>query len=201
MNLKTIEDLKFTLRGVKITKDKKMPKFSTKRPHDQKISTKTRTRVDYSGHRIVLAYSGNVEFNSETDSNLSPNCWWDHHCYDTFLICVPIKYHIKGSKHIFSGPGSFCSMFCLRAYLRELQRYSKSQRPVWLETAIQNATIAFSLMYPSDVQLKPAPDWRLLEAYSGKMSINEFRKASCNKTYIRTPNICFKQAESLHIVN
>lgn len=188
--------LTFTLKGVhpsEIADEVKMPKFVPKTSKSAN-NPKIKTRVDQSGQNIVIAYSGNVKFSHEED--LQPenmNCYWCHHGYDTPLICIPNKCTIKDRRYHFYGTGSFCSMFCLYAYLRDLENHKDYCQPQWLSTARQLTIVAFAAMYPPEVKLVPAPHWQMLDVYGGPLTIQEFRKASCNKNYILTPNITFNQ--------
>lgn len=200
INASDSSNLVFTLKGVTLTdvvEEKKMPKFIARSKNNRGGNAKIHTRIDYSGQRVRIAYTGNVTFDSNTQSY---TCFWCHHPYDTPLICAPIKYIKKGDKYQFTGVNSYCSMFCLRAHLQEYEKYKTSQQPQWLDAAIQLAKVAFALMYPPEVQLRPAPHWSYLEDYSGTMDIHEFRKANCDKTYMLTPNIRFITAEVGHIV-
>lgn len=195
-----IATITFVLRGVTLQdedEEKQMPRFVAKGKSQKRHNLKVQTRTDYSGHRIHIAYTGDVKFSGK-DQNA--DCFWCHHPYDTPFICIPIKWEQVGTKYRFQGPGSFCSMFCLRAHLRSLEMYKKPYQPEWLERALQLTNMAFSMMYPPDVKLKPAPDWALLENYNGHMSIQEFRKTNCDKTYILTPNVQFEPAEQTFLI-
>ena len=189
----------FILRGVTLKDDveeKKMPKFVTRAKSSRRGNGKIQTKTVYSGQRIRIAYVGSTKFSSDVQTT---TCFWCHHPYDTPLICAPLSYKKDGEIYRFQGLGSYCSLFCLRAHLQDLENYKPSRQPHWLQTAKQLTILAFSLMYPPEVSLKPAPHWKELETYNGIMTINEFRKANCDKTYFLTPNVKFESGESVYI--
>lgn len=196
-----MEEFRFTLHGVHPDKSgeiKQAPKFITTKGKAKGGKIKVQSFNTQDGYTVKIANTQCVEFSTETGEVIkSSNCWHDKQPFDEEPICIPYEYNMKrdhvGKKiHKFRGPGSFCSMFCLWAYICDeitKQYYARDQR---IEKAAQNAKIAFGLMFDSDVILKAAPSWQLLDCFGGHLSITDLRKASYNKTYVKMPNVIFE---------
>jgi len=186
--------LKFILKGVtfaNVTPTKAPPKFTAK--PKAKPNGKMQGMTTYEGYTVKLANVSNVNFEGEHQVQ---NCWWDTQPYDDELICIPyefkrVKVLGKPDKLEFKGPGSFCSIFCLWAYLCDEQRKQPHLRDSRLDAAMSNTRIAFNSMFTRDIVLKSAPDWRLLDIFGGPLSIIQFRKSSYDKVYIKLPNVNF----------
>ena len=189
--------LKFILHGVHASDNlpaKPSSKFTSK--PKKKAGGRIQTGQTHEGYLVKMANVASVSFEGE---KVVQHCWWDTQPFDEDPLCIPYDYQSirdigKSTKHVFKGPGGFCSIFCLWAYLMEEQRKQHSLRDSRLETAIQLAKLAFHAMYEPDIVLKAAPDWRLIDIYGGPLTISQFRKASYDKTYTRLPNVLFEPA-------
>lgn len=191
------DPMKFILHGVHASDNSaaKTPvKFAPK--IKKKTGGRVQTAQTHEGYLVKMANVISVSFEGE---KLVQHCWWDTQPFDEDPICIPYEHRSvrdigKPTKHVFRGPGGFCSIFCLWAYLMEEQSKQYNLRDTRLETAIQLAKVAFHAMYDTDIVLKAAPDWRLLDIYGGPLTISQFRKASYDKSYVRLPNIQFEPA-------
>lgn len=189
-------EIKFTLKGVFLRDlTKKSSKFHAK--VKKRPQTKIHAKTTTAGYTVKIANLLSVKFESDNDKQ---RCWWDHHEYDDSGVCIPYKYERIGQMHHVSGKGSFCSMFCLWAYLLEEQKKQYHLRDFRLEKSIELTQFLFSKMYTDDVALKPSPDWRLLDCYGGHLTINEFRKSSYEKTYTSLGNVVFDPAVIQYLV-
>lgn len=203
-----MEEFKFVLKGVHPggnSEPKTAPKFITSKVKPKGGKLKVQSFNTQDGYTVKIANTECVEFSKETGEVIKiSNCWYDKQPFDEDPICLPYEYKVntdyKGKKmHKFRGPGSFCSIFCLWAYICDemhKQYYSRDPR---IEKAAQNTKIAFSVMFNSDVILRPAPDWRLLDCFGGPLSITEFRKASYDKTYVKLPNVLFEFSHESYV--
>jgi hypothetical protein len=100
------------------------------------------------------------------------DCWWCRHSFKSeFELGCPIKYNRDENKYITEG--SFCSVSCVKSYLRE--------KICTFESLYKDSPMLLS-NYALDLGLDPdvssAPSWKLLKAYRGYMSIDEFRNPS-----------------------
>lgn len=194
--------LKFVLHGVHIGENSMQinkpvaPKFAPKTAKKPNGRAQVQTNQTHEGYKVKIANVSNVAFEGDAKTQC---CWWDTQPYDDNLICIPYQHKVTRDpghpdKHTFKGPGSFCSIFCLWAYLLDEQGRQHHLRDGRLEVAMQLTKVAFRVMFDSSVVLKAAPDWRLLDIYGGPLTIFQFRKASYDKTYVRLPNIIFEPA-------
>ena len=193
--------IKFTLKGVDIPKaasSKETSKFITARTR-KKHGVKIQNFVGQTGNRIKVAYTGNVRFEADENSDVN-YCFWDSEEYDCPKICVPISYKVDNGIHSFKGIKSFCSLQCLYAFLRSEEQKDVSLRPTWLVTATQLMFIAAKYMYGKDFILKPALEKESLKKYDGYLTIEEFRRDSSDKTMVSTPNVRFNQIYETHLV-
>lgn len=190
--------MKFVLHGVQVNDQnanaKAVPKFAPKLK--KKTNGRIQTQQTHEGYIVKLANVVSVAFESESKVQ---HCWWDTQPYDDELICIPYQHKIlrdpgHPDKHEFKGIGSFCSIFCLWAYLCEEQTKQYHLRDTRIETAVHLTKVAFRAMFDRDAVLKAAPDWRLLDIYGGPLSISQFRKASYDKSYLKLGNIIFEPA-------
>lgn len=84
----------------------------------------------------------------------------------------------------FISDGIFCSFPCVKAYILEMRKtnqlYDQSESLLNL--------IYMKLYNTSDIKIEPAPDWKLLKAYGGPLSIEEYRKDFKRIKYIHNDN-------------
>jgi hypothetical protein len=193
---------KFTLHGVKnslckleaqINAIKIAPK--PKKKEGAKITTKETSE----GYTVDIAYTGQCDFLPNTPGAAVQVCWQDHHPYDGVRIVIPYKHDmhvgpVGAIKHTFSGPGSFCDVFCLWTYLMEENKKIPALRDPKLDMAIQNTKLLWSISFPPTVPLRERDDWRLLDTYGGHLTIENYRAGGIPKTFIKTPEIIFKGA-------
>lgn len=181
-------DIRFTLKGVFLHDiTKKSSRFHSRMK--KRGQTKFSTSKTNEGYTLKTANLLSVKF--EIKDGIEQRCWWDHHPYDDNGFCVPYSIErIDGIYHV-KGPGSFCSIFCLWSYLCEETRKQYHLRDTKLEKAMELTQFIFDKIYPEEITLKEAPDWRLLESYGGPLTIVEFRKQSYDKIYVSFRNFVF----------
>ena len=195
-------DGKFTLHGVKRTtlNPRNVPPVKILSRTTRK-NPKIHTSITEGGYSFVVAKNQCVNFSQ--DNNGEKVCWWDHHDCDEF-VRLPYKHEstkILGKViHTFSGPGIFCDIFCMWAYIREEGKKIFTLRDPYYETAVAHTKLIFSLSYEATAVLKPAPDWRLLKRYGGHLTIEEFRKSSYNKSGHKLPNVVFEPATAQFLI-
>lgn len=196
-----MEEFRFVLLGVhqeKFGEAKNVPKFVTSKAKAKGGKLRVQSFNTQDGYTVKIANTECVSFSEEGGETLTAsNCWHDKQPFDEEPICIPYEYSVKkdhlGKKmHTFRGPGSFCSIFCLWAYLSEELRKQYYARDPRIEKAVQHTRLAFGLMFDDGVTLKAAPDWRLLDCFGGHLPLSEFRQASYNKTYVKMPNLSFE---------
>lgn len=203
-------DYVFTLRGVsgvigsKPGDAKAAPKFVAKAVK-KKATRKIQSHQTHEGYTINIAISSNVDFENETPSVSKGNfCWWDTCEFDEEKVTIPYHLKIEGKgkdvRYRFFGPGCFCDIFCLWAYLRRELLVQYHARDPRIEEAIHLTKYAFSLMFGDDVILKEAPDWRLLDKFGGPLTITDFRKSSHEKVYLKLEKTGFHESETLFIL-
>ena len=96
-------------------------------------------------------------------------CWWCCHEFDSIPISMPLRYN--KTKDSFELIGAFCSFSCCKAYI--LDSYNTSP------TIISNLKLMSKKMgLDYKDKIIPAPPRRVLKAFRGIMSIEEFREKS-----------------------
>jgi hypothetical protein len=185
----------FILHGVKkssihpVTTPLKIAQKKDRKAHKLNVSTTS------DGYSFVIANTFCVDF--ETDKESEKICWWDHHECDEFMR-LPYKHRVEirqGKRiHVFTGPGIFCDIFCMCAYIQREGQKIASLRDPHYEELVSNMKFLFSITYEPTAILKPAPDWRTLRRYGGSKTIEQFRKGSYNKVSNKLPKIEFAPA-------
>ncbi len=95
------------------------------------------------------------------------------------------KLDISDAMRIVNGDyyetdGSFCSFNCCMAYISD-----NSTNPLYSQSKMLLMKLYITIFNPSELtKINLAPSWRLLQAYGGFMSIDEFRSASNDFIYI-----------------
>jgi hypothetical protein len=88
--------------------------------------------------------------------------------------------------------GVFCSIECCLAFIEAHKHDPMYQHSEYFLRDIYNLS-----------EQKRAPSWRLLSAYGGNMSIEEFRKSFINTIYVQDGTVynpvCFLFKESYHL--
>jgi len=83
----------------------------------------------------------------------------------------PQEYQIKiDKKDYFETDGIFCSFNCCLAFIKDNKQnflYDSSESLLYL---------MFNKIFETDINIIPAPHWRLLDVYGGHIPIEEFRK-------------------------
>lgn len=124
------------------------------------------------------------------------NCWWCRHSIpeNVHLIGCPIKYQravspsssTLGGNEYFETEGFFCSFNCVLAYNNEVSqhniRYRESGGLIYL---LYKKLFGF---YPYQMNIKPAPSWKILKSYGGDMTIQEYRN-TFQKVEILSENV------------
>lgn len=201
-----MEEFVFILHGVHLEAVgaiKAAPKISQAKTKKKATRVKVESLQTYEGYTINIANTDYTKFESETPQ--TKHCWWDRCPYDEDLICLPYEFESRRLpsgkiEMTFRGPGSFCSMFCLWAYIQDEQNRQYHARDPRIEKCAQHARIAFSSMFGPDVVLKASPHWKMLDIFGGPYTIDEFRKASYNKVFVKLGNVSFKPCPESFIV-
>jgi len=119
-----------------------------------------------------------VSLNSKKKSK----CWWCKHTFDCPKVELPEIYFNK----TFHCIGQFCSYNCAKSYSIDLNDENVFKRNSLLQ-------YKYKLTYKEDIEIKPAPSWKVLKEFGGILSIEEFRKNfNCNTlnySYLRPPII------------
>lgn len=190
--------ISFTLHGILSNSNQEQASKFVSRPR-KKNNVRIQTFTEDAGKKLRIAYTGNVLFEGETE--LKENiCFWDHETYDTPLITIPLYYTVEDGVHKFKGIKSFCRLRCMFKYLLELEKVEIRLRPVWLKTAFQLLNIAAVLMYGEDYILIPSEHWEMLQKYGGALTLEELRRETDEKLYLKTPNIQFSQMVETHVL-
>ncbi len=136
----------------------------------------------------------------------SKPCWWCRHSFTTSPIGLPLEYysHEALSRHksardatlikanlpvdmndFFITDGLFCSFPCCKAFYndscRDETKYCESlTHLLLLYTKLTNRTL---------LTIPEAPHWKMLKAYGGSLTIEDFRATFGKLEYIQTSNI------------
>lgn len=125
-------------------------------------------------------------------------CRYDHHCFETSPIGIPIKYISKrrktnskdteettdqGINDYFLTDGVVCSFPCLLAFIQEHQHIQKYRNSMAL------TYLMYRKMYNKELKAPIASDISCLTEYGGEISIDEFRRNFGNCYYTITENI------------
>jgi len=100
-------------------------------------------------------------------------CWWCKHSFDDHPLGAPRKY-IEDKKDTlgkFHVEGCFCSFPCVKSYMLDQRNFDMYLLSFMVKT----------ISGVEDMYIEPAPSWKLLEAFGGRLDVNEFRKT--NKKY------------------
>jgi hypothetical protein len=191
------DDLMFILAGIH-GDDRDVPtntshKFQIK---GKKRGMKVENVTDHSGYKVMIAYTGNNDFESDTKSKY---CFWDGQEFDGKPICIPYKYEVKNGIHTFSGTKCFCSIFCMYAHLTSEFEKMAHNRDSRLERAMQLTMIAFRLMFPNEKQIKPAPKRESIDIFGGALALEEYRRQS-NQNYVNASNVFFNEVQSAEFI-
>lgn len=217
----------FHLSGVK--PDEIDKQYGFKSPHTAMLAEKyiphQSTRISDLQHftqniTVVdeLKNAHNARVSMSQQANLSQaHCYWDRHPLPvaTTPVFCPVDRkqtpriktyvsHINGKPykiqdsmqlsehHEYFVDGVFCSVECCLAFI-----YDQQHNPLY-----QQSELYLREIYTLKDQ-KCAPHWRLLSAYGGNLSIEEFRNSFANTTY--TPDgtifnpLCFVFRENYHL--
>lgn len=110
-------------------------------------------------------------------------CFWDRHSFETAPWFCPIKYEPTTSTY--EVDGVFCSRQCVNAWLYEHN----------MNLLYKDSPQLLSLMnYQRTGSFQPnmtdrAPSWKLLQAYGGDMSIEQFRESFSKVVIMPTDSI------------
>tara|TARA_B110000483_G_C18194410_1_gene542360 strand:+ start:2244 stop:2690 length:447 start_codon:yes stop_codon:yes gene_type:complete len=111
------------------------------------------------------------------------SCYWCRYPFKTAPWFCPVKFN-QVSK-IYEVDGVFCSRECTNAYL-----YENSNNLLY-----KDSRQLLSLMYAQNTghfhkkNLDRAPSWKLLQAYGGDMTIEQFRSSFDTVDIIATDSI------------
>jgi hypothetical protein len=128
-------------------------------------------------------------------------CWWCKYEFSSCPIGAPLKYHQSTSNKneihqflssrnlpttpndYFETEGIFCSLPCCKAYLVDHRFNTKYKNSFGL------LTLLCCKLYGSVHRIPTAPSWKLLERWSGPLTIEQFRQSFGKFNYYETPNI------------
>lgn len=129
--------------------------------------------------------NGNLENFSEIQQvDVEPKkslCLWCCHDVNDFTCGMPLAY--DSILNHYTLYGNFCSFECASAY--NFSKNTKSDR-VW---DINNMINMMARSYGFEVPIRPAPNYELLNIFTGTMDINEFRNVHKKKDKFYTINI------------
>ena len=135
----------------------------------------------------------------------SKPCWWCRHSFTTCPIGLPIEYypHEPSSykkvareaaltkanlsldmNDFFITDGLFCSFPCCKAFHNDCLDEIKYRESLTLLLLLYS-----KLTNHTTNTIPEAPHWKLLKAYGGHLTIDEFRQTFGKLEYIQTPNI------------
>ena len=150
---------------------------------------------DDTGKEIRMIISGTNEFIKK--DNDTP-CWWCRHPFpkEWHPLGLPVKYINKE----FHCEGIFCSFNCIMAYLHtnDTLKYRECGQLVTLLYRAVFGKICWT------ERLFPAPSWKNLREYGGKLTIDEFRKTFnklqiVERSYLPTP-LPIQPLHTIHLV-
>ena len=118
-------------------------------------------------------------YNVNTDNHTS--CWWCKHPFEGDKIELYIKYYDDK----FYGYGCFCSYECQEAYNIDL-----NDEEVFKRSSLSK--FHYYKTYGVFKNIKKADDWKILKAFGGNVTIDEFRENFIEKNdykYFKPPMI------------
>lgn len=118
-------------------------------------------------------------YNVNTDNDTS--CWWCKHPYKGDKVELYTKYY----DGVFYGYGCFCSFECREAYNIDL-----NDEEVFKRSSLSK--FHYYKTFGEFKNIKKADDWKILKAFGGNVSINEFRNNFLEKNdykYLKPPMI------------
>jgi hypothetical protein len=118
---------------------------------------------------IEVTSNKKIEWKTETDVA----CWWCTETFNTVPVVATEKYiddgkTNEGTFHVF---GCFCSFNCSASYILNMDDHK-----VWERYAI--LCRLYYKLFGKEEKIKPAPTFRALDKFGGKISIEKFRKGS-----------------------
>lgn len=137
----------------------------------------------------------NILFNTDIGTNTSCSyCWWCRHSFKSeFHIGCPVKYNKDDGSYVTEG--IFCTLNCAKAYMSEkictCESFYKDSPLLIHNYAVDLGHIGY---------IKKSPSWKLLKAYGGYMTIEEFR----NETSLHikeTLNYRLEQSNTSLLIN
>ena len=135
----------------------------------------------------------------------SKPCWWCRHSFISCPIGLPIEYYShEPSSHkkiareaaltkanlpldmndFFITDGLFCSFPCCKAFISDCCDEIKYHQSLTLLLLLYS-----KLTNRTTNAIPGAPHWKLLKAYGGHLTIDEFRQTFGKLEYVQTPNI------------
>ena len=124
-------------------------------------------------------------------SSTTKLCWWDRHSFQNRplgcpLRCISDKEHKE--KDIYETEGIFCGFPCCKAYIISQKSEMKYKESLALLTMI------FMTFYGKrDISIPIAPTWKMLKAYGGHLTIQEYKSSIGRLDYEETVN--FKRSQ------
>lgn len=91
-------------------------------------------------------------------------CFWCKHKFYTPAIGLPENYN----NNKFELIGHFCSFNCAKAYNLDL-----CDNNIWKRNSLLD--FLYLQTYDEDIEIIPAPHWKVLKDFGGKLSIEQFR--------------------------
>jgi hypothetical protein len=123
------------------------------------------------------------------------HCWWCVNPFNNQPMGLPIdlKYidvenNVKACE--FTMVGFFCSFECAKAYLLE----HKQNALFKFKNSEELLDLLFFKVFKEKVKIKPAPDWRLLNIFSGDVNMDLMTFRQYNTPIVKTPFIYLKPA-------
>ena len=139
---------------------------SIKKSNDKKIIEKLNLKIKKLNEKIEKLRPRKKEIISVFKTNYDANtkCWWCKNCFDTPAVGLPENY-FNGK---FELIGCFCSFNCAKSYNIDL-----NDNNYWKRNTLLN--YLYYKTYNEEKDIIPAPNWKTLKDFGGKLTIEQFR--------------------------
>lgn len=110
-------------------------------------------------------------------------CYWCKHPFQGRPIGCPVKCYLNEhtNENIYETYDIFCGFNCLMSHIVYVHKHN-IDTDIYRESDTLVKQMYFDIYdnFPSDNDIRCAPDWKLLKSFGGPMEIEEFRKSNEN---------------------